>query len=306
MNQVFNPVFAFKRIFEEEDANRVFSQLSCHPILWELISIENFFASAVRLFGTDLEKWTPKNIIINIDSLADLNDPATKPKQNHDYLPVLMEITDISASIKEIANKRKNKEPWVKILQDFQLDVINECEITRKWGTVFSIYLEEPDERIELEKILIYQSNDEYVFLALLINLYQDKTWISDFLSRNLEFIINHSNTIKKLVFNLEKIGGQHVAHQLVEELLNNPKFGKKIIDCGKSCFSIESPFEKIEKINDFRFLSLFINDTEKANLFELLAKDILEKSLIIKPVKLYNQDLDLDIDDLLSLDFYI
>jgi len=137
MNQAFNPVFAFKKILGDEGAKRVSSELFCHPIIWELFSFENFFASAVSLFGPDLEKWTPKNIILNIDNLADQNNSATNLDQNDKYLCVLKEIKDISEIIKEITNNRKNNKPWENILQDLHLDVNNTYEISRKWMTVF-------------------------------------------------------------------------------------------------------------------------------------------------------------------------
>ena len=305
MNQTFNPVFAFKKILGEEGAQRVSSGLFCHPILWELISFENFFTSAASLFGTDLENWTPKNIIFNIDKLVDPNKSVTKFDQKNKYQDVCKEIHGISESIQEITDKRKNNESWENILQDLQWDVINRHEISRKWGMVFSIILTDQNERNELEKTLIKESDSENLLLASLLILYHNKMWISDFLSGNIEFFINNPNTIKELVLNLEMIGGQNVAHQLVEELLGNPNFTNEIINCENSCFSTENQFDKIKKLNDFRFLAFFIKDTEKTELFESLAKDILEKSFIKKPVKLYGQEIDLDIGDFLSLENY-
>ena len=305
MNQVFNPVFAFNRILGNEGANRVSSGLYCHPILWELFSFEEFFNSAASLFGTDLENWTPKNIISNVDNLIDLSNTAAKFDQNKNYLDVCKETNDVSESIQEITEKRKNNESWEDILQDLNWYVIKRHEVYRKWGTVFSICSAEQNERIQLEETLIKKSDLEYILLASLFNLYQDQMWVSEFLTRNIDFFITNPKNIKKLVFNLEKIGGKNVAYRLVDGFLNNSKFTKEINDCKNSCPLPENPFEKIERLNEFRFLSYFIKDTEKTELIESITKNLQDKSLIKKPVKLYDQELDLDLEDLLSLEKY-
>jgi predicted Zn-dependent protease len=187
-----------------------------------------------------------------------------------------------------------------------QLDEIKEDEIFRKWGTVFTISTSVESEREELEDALTQNNTNKIDLLSFLIHCSTDKNHITNFLIRNIYLFIDKPYILSKLVFRLDKIGEHKKAEILVREFLDHPDILKKEVGSSNPAFSSQNKLEELKKLNEFRLLSSFVKDKEKCLLYKRLAKELFIQSVNINPVKLYTQEIENDLENLLSLENYI
>ncbi len=153
MNQAFNPVFAFKRLMGDENANNVILRFMCHPVLWEAISDEKIFLKLIDLFGSDIENWTPKNICKNAAEIRETNNLSVNQETNWNSLERADQLVDIYKSVIQIEGQKQDNKTWGEIFEELQLSEIEEGQIIEKWGLVFEIITNDESERKRLKEI---------------------------------------------------------------------------------------------------------------------------------------------------------
>ena len=306
MNQAFNPVFAFKKLFGDKNANYVIGKLICHPIIWELFSTERFFLRVVDLIGSEFEKWTPKNICFGIDELIDIKSPSSNRESNHENSCIEEQILEINKSVNNISDLRRNLESWKSIFNKFALNEINENQIFRKWGTVFTIVTDKEQERKALEDALIENNPRKINLLSFLVHCTTDQNHIKDLLIRKIKSFKDNPSILRELVIKLDKIGDHNKAENLAKLFLNHPEIQKIEFGSDKSTFLPNNKNKELKNLNELRILSLFIKDQEKTQIFKSLAEELFAKSMNMNPVHSYGQELEIDDRDLISLDNYI
>ena len=306
MNQAFNPVFAFKRLMGEENANNVISRLICHPIIWELFSEENKFLLLADKFGGDVKKWTPENICLNAMETRESNSLSINHEDNWNTFATEDQLIDIYNSLMQIKSQKKVSKTWDVVFEELQLSEIKENEIFRKWGTVFEIVTNNRLERKELENALVHNNSSKIDLLSFLIHCSRDQDDIDDILVRNINILINHPNIFRELIIKLNNFGDHKKAKILVKKYLNHPGVLKKEIGRDNSTLLHADKLEELKNLTELRLLSSFVDDKEKSQFYKSLAEKLFIQSSTIDPVKLYSQETETEDKDLLSLDNYI
>jgi tetratricopeptide (TPR) repeat protein len=305
MIQDFNPVFAFKNNFRNEDANDIVASLICHPIVWELFSIEKVFLFTENQIGKDLKNWTLEKVINNIEKFTDLDSENIKNIGIYPFQEHLEELSAISKEISKFREKRSNGDEWSEILQDIGCNTDEEIDDDLNWGIIFSCFSVDERERISIEDSLI-ATDGALNLLSSLVKFYKNQNWVSDFASRNIDIFISNPNKLKELTFNLLKIGGRNNAYQLVRETLNDSKFCEEIISFENTKHSKVSISLFIEKLNEFHILSSIINDEDKMQIITSLTENLIKKLHDYKIVKLYEQNANLNKNEVFSLKTFI
>jgi tetratricopeptide (TPR) repeat protein len=305
MNQEFNPVFAFKKIFPDGESNEVIGRLFYHSIIWDFLSNEKTFLSAVELFGDDPKRWAIENIVNNVEKLVNPDSTNINDKDTLQFHKQADELRIAAQTIWIIREKRIKGEEWSEIFQNIDLINSEEIKVENTWELVFSCFSMDEGERIKIENAL-FQINSAEKLLGLLVKQYQNKNLVSDFALRNIDKIINNPNILKKITFNLFKNGGRKIAYQLVREYLDSSNFSEYISTCDDGAISFESIPETIEKLNEFHQISSIINDDEKMKTLKNLIESLLRIFHRHKIVRLYEQNQQLEKSDLLSLDFFL
>ena len=306
MNQAFNPVFAFNRLFEEENASCVISRLICHPIIWDYFSQEKYFLYSVDLFGSEIDKWTPRNICFCVSETREANTNSINQENSWHTHDIEDQLFDIYKSVIKITDQNRASGTWSEICEKLQLSEINENEIFRKWGTIFSISASNDSERKELEDALVQNNSNRIYLLTFLLHCSTDQNHINEFLLRNIELFIDNPNILRELIFNLDKIGEHNKAKILVNKFLEHPDLQKKKAGKENSILLSVDKIEELKKLNELRVLSSFIRDKGKCRFYKGLAEDLITHSLNMNPVKLYAQEMEIDHKDLISIDNYI
>jgi tetratricopeptide (TPR) repeat protein len=306
MNQPFNPVFAFKRLFGKEDASRVTSQLICHPIIWESLYKESFYLRIVDLFGSETEKWTPRNICLSVAETREVNAISLNQEDDRSTYSIEDQLLDIYESVIKVTDQKRALDSWDEIFEKLQLSEIKEDELFRKWGTVFTISTSSDSEKKELVDALVRNNTNKINLLSFLIHCSTDQNNIDDFIIRNKECIIDNPYILRELIFKLDKIGEHNKAEILVKTFLDYPNILKNEVVGDNSTISFNNKLEELKKINELCILSSFVNDKEKSQFYRDLAKELIIQSMYINPLKLYTQDLGIDDKELFSIENYI
>ena len=306
MNQAFNPVFAFNRLFEKEDASCVISRLMYHPIIWESLSEKSFYLHVVDLFGIKIEKWTPRNICLSVVEKSEEDTFSINKENDRRTSNIDDKLFDLYESVKIVADQRRAFESWSAICEKLQLSEIKEDEIFRKWGTVLSICTSSDSEKKELENALVKNNSNKINLLSFLIHCSTDQNHINNILIRNINFFIDNPCILRELIFRLDKISEHNKAEILVKKFLDHPNILKKKVGIDKTTLLPINKHEELKKLNELRILSSFVNDKEKCRYFKGLAEELFNQSLNIYPRKLYAQELEIDQKDLLSIENYI
>ncbi len=306
MNRAFNPIFAFKRLFGEEDSISVISSLICHPILWESLSEEKFFYRVVDLFGSEIKKWTPRNIILSINEIRDTNTILVNQENGRNADVIEDQLFDIFESVKIVTSQKLSLESWKTILEKLQLSEVKEEEIFKKWGTVITISASNNSEKEELEDALIQNNSNKINLLSFIINCSTDKNQINNFLMRNINSFMDNPSILRKLIYKLEKIGGHDKAEIFVKNFLEHLNIAINEVGNDGSKLFRKDGLKELKKLIELRILSSFVNDTKKLQFFKDLAEELFIKEMNLNPVKLYAHEIEFDDRDLLSLDNYI
>jgi len=306
MNQAFNPVFAFNRLFEKEDASCVISRLICHPIIWESLYKESFYFRVVDLFGSNIDKWTPRNICLSFIEIREVNTISINEENGRHTYNIEDQPFDIYESVIKLIDQKQPSESWSTIYEKLQLSEIKEDEIFRKWGTVFISSASCDSERKELEDALVQNNSNKINLLSFLIRCSTDQNHINNILIRNINTFIDNPYILRELIFRLDKIGDHKKAEILVKKFLDHPNILKMKVGIDKPTSLSGKKLEEFKKLNELRVISSFVDDAEKCRFYKGLAEELFIQSLNIYPVKLYTQEMEIDQEDLLSLDNYI
>jgi len=281
MNQAFNPVFAFKRLMGDENANNVILRFMCHPVLWEAISDEKIFLKLIDLFGSDIENWTPKNICKNAAEIRETNNLSVNQENNWDSFEKEDQLVDIYKSVTQIEGQKQDNKTWGEIFEELQLSEI-------------------------LENALVENDSSKLSLLSFLIHCSTDQDHIDDFLKTNINIFINYPEILKELIFKLDNFDEHKKAKLLVRKFLDHPDVLKTEIECEKSTLLQIDNLEEIRKITELRILSSFVHDEEKCQFYKDIAEKLFIQSSNINPVKLYAQDMEIDDKDLFSLENFM
>ena len=306
MNQAFNPVFAFNRLLKKEDANYVISRLICHPIIWESLYKESFYLRIVNLFGSKIEKWTPRNICLSFIEIGEVNTISLNKENGRHKHDIEDQLFDIYESVIRVTDQKRAFEPWDAICEKLQLSEKKEDEIFRKWGTVFTISASSDLERKELEDALVQNNSNKINLLSFLIHCSTDQNHITNIIKRNINLFIDNPYILRELIFKLDKIGEHNKAEILVKQFLDNTNNMKSQVGIDIQDLLPVNKLEELKKLNQLHALSSFVNDKEKCRYYKGLAEELFIQSLNIYPVKLYSQEMEIDQKDLLSIDNYI
>ena len=239
MNQDFNPVFAFKKLFSDGGANELIRELINHSIIWQCLSEEKIFLFVVENLGNDPQNWKLENVINVVEKLVNSDSSSQKNNGIQRLEKQLGEILITAQLLRKIREKRKKGEQWSNIFQNNNRIVDKVIKEKRIWELLFSCFLNDEKERILIEKTLFETENAEK-FLALFLNQYQKQSWVSEFTSRYINQIIISPKKIKKIIFYLFKLGGRKIGYQLARETLESSMYQAEISSYENGSISLE------------------------------------------------------------------
>ena len=306
MNKFYNPIFAFKRLFGDENADMVVSRLRCHPLIWNSINSQQFFNLLIESLGSEIENWTPKNICFYLSDITNRDVNLSSGDHDQNSQEIESHLLDLYRSVLQVNEQRRLNKSWDDIFEIVQINSLKETEIIRKWGTVFDICANTDSDLIDLMKSLVGDDPKRICLLSFLLNISNSPNSIEHFINRNFQIFQNKPRILRKLAAGLEKIGGFKKAEILVKHFFDRLDHHDIDVKIGGKDINQIAGIEEIEKNNELRILATFLNNNEKSDHFKDLTKRLITRTLALNPIKLYEKEIKIDDEDLLSLDFFL